>query len=296
MPPKPQAKPSPAVNHARQNRQQILEQQALNRERVKQDEYDADRKRALIERQKAQYAHAGPKVGQAPREEDSAPGVQDDVRIDVYVRECDPDRTSYSQLESALKQAAERQQAARQQPQQQRQQAAPAHQAAPAAHYQQQQPAALARETPQGRQGSGGRAPPSGGGSAALGLRRPSSTNDGQQSTVGGGARGQVPEYLRQRKAELEAEKSEARRIADIRAEQSKYPPGHRPVSEEERAEILARLATRRSELEGDLGKLPMRFDTQAIRQRRGQIETELQEVEAAERKFSVKKQLFVPL
>jgi len=149
-----------------------------------------------------------------------------------------------------------------------------------------------------GSQPTSGRAPPAAG-SAAVGLRqqqqqananRPASTS----SNVN--ARGQVPDYLLQRKAELQAEKDEARRIADIRAEQSKYPPGHRPVSEEERGEILAKLESRKKELEGEIGRLPMRFDTQAIRQRRGQIEAELLEVEAAQRKFSVKKQLYVPI
>ncbi len=94
----------------------------------------------------------------------------------------------------------------------------------------------------------------------------------------------------------MEAERAEACRLAGLQAEQAKYPPGHRPVSEEERAAILSKLAVRRRELEADLGRLPMRFDTQAVRLRQKQIEGELQEVEEAERKFSVKKQLFVPI
>jgi hypothetical protein len=107
---------------------------------------------------------------------------------------------------------------------------------------------------------------------------------------------GVVPDYILKRKQELRAEQEAVRSELERRQEASKYPPGHRPVSEEERQDILSRLAERKRDLELELGRLPIRFDTQAIKTRRGQIEGELAEVEAAERKFSVKKQLFVPI
>ena len=107
---------------------------------------------------------------------------------------------------------------------------------------------------------------------------------------------GIVPDYILKRKQELRAEQDAVRNEVERRQEASKYPPGHRPVSEEERQDILVRLADRKRDLELELGRLPIRFDTQAIKTRRGQIEGELAEVEAAERKFSVKKQLFVPI
>lgn len=107
---------------------------------------------------------------------------------------------------------------------------------------------------------------------------------------------GIVPDYIQKRKQELRAEQDAVRSELERRQEVSKYPPGHRPVLEEERLEILDRLGQRKKDLELELGRLPIRFDTQAIKTRRAQIENELAEVEAAERKFSVKKQLFVPI
>ncbi|ORC91227.1 flagellar/basal body protein [Trypanosoma theileri] len=109
-------------------------------------------------------------------------------------------------------------------------------------------------------------------------------------------ARGVVPKYILQRKAELAAEKEAIQREAERQKEMSKYPPGHRPVTEEERKETLAKLALRRKELEGELHKIPIRFDTQSIRARRSKIEGELREIDEAERKFSSSKQLFVPI
>lgn len=284
MPPKSSTRaPAPGTNFAQQNRQQILEQQAINRERVKQDEFAQERKQRLIERQKSQYGQAqrqpvAPARGNAPREDPSSYGaqpVQDNQEITVFVRECDVDAHSYVQHDSYGQQQ-------NRAPQQEPMRGAPA---APRGIAREQRtggaPQAAAVSTAQ-RASVGSRGQPAG--SAA--------------STASGVApsRGQVPEYLRQRKAELQQEKDEAKRLAEIQQEQSKYPPGHRPVSEEERQEVLARLQQRKKELEADLGRLPMRFDTQAIAQRRKQIETELLEVETAQQKFSVKKQLYVPV
>lgn len=107
---------------------------------------------------------------------------------------------------------------------------------------------------------------------------------------------GAVPKYLVQRKAELAAKKEEALREAERQKEVAKYPPGHRPVTEEERKETLERLAIRRKELQFALHKIPIRYDTQASKQRRNKIEAELSEIDEAERKFSMAKQLFVPI
>jgi len=108
--------------------------------------------------------------------------------------------------------------------------------------------------------------------------------------------RGEVPQYIQRRKAEMEAEKAAVEAELARQKEQAKYPPGHRPVGEEEKAAILEKLAQRKKELQAELGRIPIRFDTNAIKQRRAQFETELAEVEAAETKFSSKRQLFVPI
>ena len=109
-------------------------------------------------------------------------------------------------------------------------------------------------------------------------------------------SRGVVPDYLLKRKAEMQAEKEAIQRELELKQELSRYPPGHRPVTEEERLDILEKLSDRKKELQADLHRLPVRFDTQAVRQKRLQIENEMAETEAAERKFSSKKQLFVPI
>lgn len=108
--------------------------------------------------------------------------------------------------------------------------------------------------------------------------------------------RGVVPDYLLKRKAEMKAEKDAIEQELARQAEAAKYPPGHRPVTEDERLDILEKLSQRKKELQMELHKLPVRFDTQAIRQKKLQIETEMAETEAAERKFNSKKQLFVPI
>lgn len=187
---------------------------------------------------------------------------QDDVEIQVFVRECETDGHSFMVRESALANIGAR-------GQQQQQQHQPA--------YQQQ-------------------APPRGGGATSASRPLAPSAANQPSATPSATKKGEVPMYLRQRKAEMEAEKEEAVRIAEIQREQSKYPPGHRPVTEEERMATLTSLAERKKQLEGDLGRLPMRFDTQAVRNRQKQIEQELAEVEEATKKFSAKKQLFVPI
>ncbi|EKF32371.1 hypothetical protein MOQ_003777 [Trypanosoma cruzi marinkellei] len=108
--------------------------------------------------------------------------------------------------------------------------------------------------------------------------------------------RGVVPKYILQRKAELAAEKVAVLREMERQKEIAKYPPGHRPVTEEERKETLAKLASRRKELEYELHKIPIRYDTQSIKARRNRIESELKEIDESERKFSAAKQLFVPI
>jgi hypothetical protein len=292
----PRARPSslPRVNHARLNAQQIKEQEAINRERKRQDDFEQDRQRQLIERQKAQYSHvssayapgalSGAPVAAAASGAGARPNVPsgggpvDDVEITVFVRECDRDAHSFVVRESSLQTAQRGGPMGRPAAEQQYQQPSPTRYGV----QQQQQPQAVlaprVANTPSQQRPA---APHS----------APADTSAASRPKMG-----EVPLYLRQRKAELDAEKLEALRLAEVQREQAKYPPGHRPVSDEERVAILQRLAERKKGLEADLGRLPMRFDTQAVRNRQRQLESELAEVEEAERKFSVKKQLYVPI
>lgn len=244
----------PNVNSAaRLNYAQLKEQEQINKERMRQEEFKAEKQQQLIQKQRSQYEHVqshgygpGSNPQAAPRN-----GPQDDVEIKVFIRECDPDAQAFRVMES---------------------------------------------------QALGGKAqlnatpekPP------VLFGRRASANGEQQRgsqpSSAASSSRGEVPKYLVKRKAEMEAEKDAIRAEMERQKEVAQYPPGHRPVSEAERAAILDKLAARRKELEGELGKLPMRFDTNALKLKRQQIETEMAEVEAAQQKFSVKKQLFVPI
>lgn len=239
----------PQISAARLNYAQLKEQEQLNRERQRQEEFKNEKQQNLIQRQKAQYGHVtshgyGSENTPAPSRQCKEAG--DDVEIRVFVRECDPDAQAFRFLESSV--------------------------------------APLINRT-----GDVAGAKP------VLHGRRASANADERQQAPQQPL-GEVPKYLVKRKAQMEAEKEAIRSEIERQREQSQYPPGHRPVSEEERTAILDKLSQRRKELEQELGRLPMRFDTMALRQKRQQIEGEMAEVEAAHQKFSVKKQLFVPI
>lgn len=247
----------PNISAARLNYAQIKEQEQLNKERVRNEEYKQERQQALVQRQRSQFDHVtshgyGTTAAQKPTIQKAS---NDDVEIRVFVRECDPDAQVFSFFES---------------------QAQPNAQAPPA------QPRVSGRAQP---------AP----GTVMFG-RRASAERAQQPQSRDQAARGEVPAYLVKRKAEMQNEKDMIVAEMERQKELAQYPPGHRPVSEEERRAILDKLAQRKKELENEIGHLPMRFDTMALRQKRQQLESEMAEVEAAQQKFSVKKQLFVPI
>ncbi|EAN76431.1 hypothetical protein, conserved [Trypanosoma brucei brucei TREU927] len=248
---------------ARLNFLQIKEQQQLNRERLREAAVEEQRAKEALCRQKEQYSHVqshgyGRVVGKPAS----------DVQIKVYIRECDGERAQcHTFMESeAMRHNASCKQEGKPRPAQpprQKVQKLPPVAAPPQKkqeHTQQQQQR----------------------------LSGPANASDTQ--------RGIVPKYLLQRKAELAAQKEATQREAERQREIARYPPGHRLVSEEERKETLEKLAARRRELEMELHKIPIRYDTQSIKERRSKIENELSEIEAAERKFGSAKELFVPI
>lgn len=260
---KPFESRQPNISAARLNYAQIKEQEQLNKERLRNEEYKQERHEALVQRQRAQFGHVqshgyGPKGAPKQGEQRQAPPV-DDVEIRVFVRECDPDSQAFAFFES---------------------------QATPAS----------AQPPPR----SGPRSQP---GTVLFGRRAPSaeerrSSQQHQQHHEQSALpnRGEVPAYLLKRKAEMQHEKNVVMAEMERQKELAQYPPGHRPVSEEERKAILDKLAQRKKELENEIGHLPMRFDTVSLRQKRQHLESEMAEVEAAQQKFNVKKQLFVPI
>lgn len=258
----------------RLNRLQIHAQEQLNRERRAQDEVAERRKAEALKRSKNQYGHVeshgyGLAPGNTPG---SSVAVGGDAEIRVYVRECDSaNARSYTYTESEG--IAEAVANARQGGPSSAPQRLPPVQRVP------RQVATTASGSPMAR--GGPRA------AAAVAAPRPNAEAPNK---------GRVPRYLVQRKAEMAAEKEAMAAAAAEQQERARIPAGHRLVSEEEKAETLASLEARWTELELQLGKLPIRFDTQAIRTRRRNIEEELAQIEAKKTKYSTKKPLYVPL
>jgi hypothetical protein len=324
---------APANDRVRMNMQQVREQQQLNRERKEQLESAAERNAAAREKTKGQYAHvssrvsaataaaiaSGPAAGSGRGAAAALRGLQgkqqpaqqqpdDDGKITVFVRECDPDGGVFSIFESevikqqqvALAQAAAgagtaRGPSAPGAPVGPRSGRAPSN-APPAAAAGRPAPVAFGRGPATAARG----APTTplqplphntSGAFGATGAAPVAGANGGAAA-----ARGAVPDYLRQRKQQLQDEKDRVAKAMEDEKTRAQYPPGHRPLQEEERQAILSKLAARKKELEADLGRLPLRFDTIAVKNRRQEIMSEMNEVDEAVQKFSVKKQLFVPI
>lgn len=265
-----------AQSAARLNRLQIREQEQLNRARRMQDEVEEQKQqqRMQMTKQKFNYVPSTASTGfsSTPR---SGAGViggvssfaGDDAQIRVFIRECDGDAArSFVYRESEALSGTD-----------------------------------VVRELPPPRGG------PRRAGSdpTASPLHSPSPSQRPSYSLAqvsnptpkaGMPNLGRVPRYLQQRKAEM-AEAKRAGEEEEARREAlSKVPPGHRLVSEEEKAETLKQLSERQLELDMQLRKMPVRFDTQNLRQKRAAIEDELEKIEQTRNKYSTKRPLYVPL
>ena len=108
------------------------------------------------------------------------------------------------------------------------------------------------------------------------------------------GKRGTVPKYLQNRKAELAAEKEMIRRHIDDQAEVARCPPGTMLMPEEDKKAAIAALERRKAECEDAMIRMPMRFDTMSMANKKKQLESEIQECEAAIKRFS-RKEVFIP-
>jgi hypothetical protein len=100
---------------------------------------------------------------------------------------------------------------------------------------------------------------------------------------------GAVPEYLQKRKQEIQAVKDEIVRVARVEAEKAKYPPGRRPMTDDEQSAVLTELKAKQIDLESKLQRIPMRFDNPSLQRRRKETEDEIAQVEADIRKYSRK-------
>ncbi|KAK7194860.1 Calmodulin-binding [Novymonas esmeraldas] len=262
-------------NAAQLNRLQIREQEALNRQRRAQDDVAVRREVDAVRRTQAQYDHVRSHGYGRADGGDGGAGAAGEVEIRVYVRECEDGASqSFVYRESATSGTAV------------------------GVQYGSSSPptAAAAAATARSQRGGGGNLPP-----ISAPERAGASTRvPGGAETSAGAAvapnRARVPRYLQQRKAELAAEKAAVAAEAERQRQLSSIPAGQRRVSEEEKADTLRQLDARQQELESQLARIPIRFDTQSIQQRRRAIEDELQQIEATRHKYSTRAPLFVPL
>ena len=102
---------------------------------------------------------------------------------------------------------------------------------------------------------------------------------------------GQVPAYLRQRKAEWQAEAQEEAARAAAEAE---CPPGLRLVGAEEKARILDKLAEERAKAQLELRQMPFVIKTKASQDKKDRLETRLEEIDGAVEAYN-KEKVFVP-
>ncbi|KAG5488246.1 hypothetical protein LSCM4_08323 [Leishmania orientalis] len=280
-------------NAAQLNRMQIREQEALNRQRRIQDEAVMRREAEAVRRTQSHYnyvaSHGYGRTGGggAAASPSSSPGASDEVQIRVYVRECDEgDSRSFCYRETTTASATSNTTGLR--------------------------PAA-SESTSSASYGAGrgavGSLPPI---SSSVRSKAPSAPRVSAASGGGGGSadisvgaasavvvapsRARVPRYLQQRKAELAAEKEAVAAELERQRQLSLIPAGQRRVSEAEKVDTLRQLDERQQELEGQLGRIPIRFDTQSIQQRRRAIEDELRQIEATRHTYTRKGALFVPL
>ena len=93
--------------------------------------------------------------------------------------------------------------------------------------------------------------------------------------------KGVVPQYLKQRKQQLQAEK-DAQKVEDPNA-----PPGMVLMPEAERLETLRTLESSKAEGNRQLSAMPLQLRTQKQKQRYEELEKKVKEIEGAIQLFS---------
>lgn len=104
---------------------------------------------------------------------------------------------------------------------------------------------------------------------------------------------GNVPAYIQNRKEEMAENRLREQREAQ--AERERVPDGYRLLPEEERAETLEALGTKKQEMEAAFRRLPMKIETEAQKKRQKDLLDQIKEVEDALRLFS-KPKVYVQL
>uniref|UniRef100_A0A3B4FJ65 Enkurin domain containing 1 n=1 Tax=Pundamilia nyererei TaxID=303518 RepID=A0A3B4FJ65_9CICH len=114
-------------------------------------------------------------------------------------------------------------------------------------------------------------------------IRRSQSLTNLRDKPVPSAVKGQVPQYLQERKEQWRKEKEERRRNTP----DPTVPTGHTLMPENERQETLKSLKETHRSLVTELLSLPLKADSLSIRSRRAQLDCRLSEIEEAIKIFS---------
>eukprot|EP01060_Flectonema_neradi_P014920 TRINITY_DN21610_c0_g1_i1.p1 TRINITY_DN21610_c0_g1~~TRINITY_DN21610_c0_g1_i1.p1 ORF type:complete len:292 (+),score=63.82 TRINITY_DN21610_c0_g1_i1:74-949(+) len=282
-------RPVPMNDFHRQNRMQIKEQEMLNREMRKRDQQTKERDEKMKERLRGQYSRKGSltatrgaaAAATAARthnssvnhrnggngyhmEETSIDAVPRSGEIQVFIRETEPAHArQFTIKEDSVY-------------------SAPAQPSPPPQEIPEEEPSQpIAPSNAVAMCG-----PPSGGSGAA---RKNSSAGRTMKATPG-----KVPAYLEQRKAEIQYEKDLLNQALEEDRRRKQHPPGCKPLTHDEKTEILKALEAKKKDLLSDINRLPMRYDTTSIRKRREDLEHQIRDVESKIGQYS-RKVVYVP-
>ncbi|XP_041644127.1 enkurin domain-containing protein 1 isoform X2 [Cheilinus undulatus] len=114
-------------------------------------------------------------------------------------------------------------------------------------------------------------------------LRRSQSLTNLKNKPIPTAVKGQVPQYLEERKEQWQREEEERRRNAP----DPSAPAGHTLMPENERQETLKSLKDTHRSLVTELLSLPLKADNLSVRTRRAQFDCRLSEIEEAIKIFS---------
>ncbi|XP_060894572.1 enkurin domain-containing protein 1 isoform X2 [Labrus mixtus] len=114
-------------------------------------------------------------------------------------------------------------------------------------------------------------------------LRRSQSLTNLGNKPIPSAVKGQVPQYLEERKAQWQKEEEERKRNAP----DPSTPAGHTLMPESERQETLKSLKDTHRSLVTELLSLPLKADSLSVRSRRAHLDCRLSEIEEAIKIFS---------
>uniref|UniRef100_A0A3B5L4E4 Enkurin domain containing 1 n=1 Tax=Xiphophorus couchianus TaxID=32473 RepID=A0A3B5L4E4_9TELE len=114
-------------------------------------------------------------------------------------------------------------------------------------------------------------------------LRRSQSLTNLRDKPVPSAVKGQVPQYLEERKKQWQKEEEERKRNAP----DPRVPAGHMTLPDSDRQQTLKSLKDTHCSLVSELLSLPLRSDGLSVRTRRAQLDCRLSEIEEAIKIFS---------